>query len=70
MPEDDPQIEVLARESAEFIKSIPILKELLYNQLGLIKPLENLYNEMVSVVLSPAQMKHKQLLQQYLNYSS
>lgn len=32
--------------------------------------LENLYNEMVSVVLSPAQMKHKQLLQQYLNYSS
>jgi DNA-binding transcriptional MerR regulator len=70
LSEDDPEIEVLARESAEFIKSIPLLKELLYNQSGLIQPLESLYNEMASGVLSPAQMKHKQLIQQYLNYRS
>lgn len=32
LPEDDPEIEALARESAEFIKSIPELKKLLCNQ--------------------------------------
>lgn len=68
MSEDDPEIEVLARESAEFIKSIPLLKESLYNQSGLL--FESLFNEMVGNVLSPAQMKHKQLIQQYLNYRS
>jgi len=68
LSEDDPEIEILARESAEFIKSIPLLKELLFNKSGLIQPLENLYNEMVSGILSPAQMKHKQLIQKYLNY--
>lgn len=67
LPEDDPEIEALARESAEFIKSIPRLKELLCNQPGINKPLESLYNEMVAGILSPAQMKHSQLLRQYLN---
>lgn len=68
LSEDDPEIEVLARESAEFIKSIPSLKEMLCDQIGITKPLENLYNEMVTGVLSPAQMKYKQLFEQYLNY--
>lgn len=68
LSEDDPEIEVLARESAEFINSIPLLKEMLYDQTGLRKPFENLYNEMITSVLSPAQMKHKQLIQKYLNY--
>lgn len=63
--EDDPEIETLARESAEFIKSIPQLEEMLCN-----KPRpkhDSLLNGMVSYVLSPAQMKHKQLLEKYLN---
>lgn len=67
LPEDDREIEVLARESAEFIKGIPQLKKLLCNQPGIKKPLESLYNEMVAGILSPAEMKHSQLLRQYLN---
>lgn len=67
LPEDDPEVEALARESAEFIKSIPQLREMLCNQPGIKKPLEGLYNNMVSGVISPAQMKHMHLFQQYLN---
>lgn len=67
LTEDDPELEVLARESAEFIKSTPQLKEMLCNQTGIKKPLEILFNEMVAGVLSPARMKHKQLIEQYLN---
>lgn len=67
LPEDDPEIEVLARESAEYIKSIPKLKELLCNQPGIKKPLASLYNEMAGDVLPPARIKYKQLLEQYLN---
>lgn len=67
LTEDDPEVEALARESAEFIKSIPQLKEMLCNQPGIKKPLESLYNDMVSDVISPARMKHMQLLQKYLN---
>jgi DNA-binding transcriptional MerR regulator len=70
LSEDDPEIEALARESAEFVKSIPLLKEMLCDQTGLTKPLENLYDEMITSVLSPARMKHKQLLQKYLSYKS
>ncbi|WP_167998825.1 hypothetical protein [Desulfitobacterium metallireducens] len=32
LSENDPQIEILARESAEFIKSIPELKKLAYTR--------------------------------------
>lgn len=67
LSEDDPEIENLARQSAEFIKSIPQLKELLCNQPGIKKPFESLYNDMVANVISPARMKHKELLQRYLN---
>lgn len=66
LPEDDPEIEVLALESAEFIKSIPQLKEIICKQTGPKKPLENLYNEMLAVVLPAAQIKFNQLFQQYL----
>ncbi len=68
MSEDDPEIEILAWEAAEFIKNTPLLKDLLYNKTAL--PLEGLLNEMVGSVRSPAQMKHKQLIQRYLNYHS
>ena len=64
LPEDDPEIETLARESAELIKSIPLLVE--NNQSGLSTAVQSLYNEMVAGVLSLAQMKHKQLVEQYL----
>lgn len=67
LPEDNPEVEALARESAEFIKSIPQLRKMLCNQPGIKKPLESLYNDMVSDVISPARMKHMQLLQKYLN---
>jgi len=70
LPEDDPEVEALAQESAEFIKSIPQLREMLCNKPGIKKPLESLYNDMVSDVISPARMKHMQLLQKYLNYNS
>ncbi|MCM1565749.1 MAG: MerR family transcriptional regulator [Dehalobacter sp.] len=67
LSEDDPKIEMLARESVEFIKSIPQLRKMLCNQSGIKKPLESLYNDMVANVISPARMKHGQLFQKYLN---
>lgn len=67
LSEDDPEIEMLARESTEFIKSIPQLRELLCNQPGIKKPLASLYNDMVANVYSPARMKHMQLFQKYLS---
>jgi len=67
LAEDDPEIAALARESAEFIKSIPELRKLLCNQPDIKKPLQGMYNEMISKVISPARIKHMQLLQKYLN---
>jgi len=66
--EVDPEVEILAREGAEFIKSLPFLKEMLYDKSRFGITYENLFNEMAKGVLSPAQMKHKQLIQKYLNY--
>ncbi|GFP75508.1 MerR family transcriptional regulator [Clostridium fungisolvens] len=68
MSEDDPEVEALAREGAEFINNAPFLKEMLYNKSGFGETNENLLNEMTKKVLSPAQMKHKELIQKYLNY--
>ncbi|MDD3365393.1 MAG: MerR family transcriptional regulator, partial [Syntrophomonas sp.] len=67
LPEDDPEVEALARDSVEFIKSVPQLKKLLCNQPGIKKPLKGLYDDMVAGVLPPARMRHKQLIQKYLN---
>lgn len=68
LTEDDPRIEILAREGAELIKSNPLLKELLYNKSGFGEAHETLYNHMLEEHLSPARMKHKMLMQQYLHY--
>lgn len=65
LSEDDSQIEHLARETAEFIKSIPLLEELA-QQFGLTQPLYSLRNEMIIGVLPPARIKYEQLHQQYL----
>lgn len=67
LPQDDPEVDALARESVEFIKSVPPLKKLLCNQPGIQKPLDSLYDGLISGVLSPARMRHRQLMQKYLN---
>ncbi|SHJ12288.1 DNA-binding transcriptional regulator, MerR family [Clostridium cavendishii DSM 21758] len=68
MSEDDEEVEALAREGAEFIKKEPLLKEMLYGKSGFGETNENLFNEMSNRFLSPAQIKHKKLIQKYLNY--
>lgn len=68
MSEDDPEIEKLAKESAEFINNEPVLKEILYDQKGFEIINEDLFNEISDKVLTPAQIKHKKLMQKYLNY--
>lgn len=65
--EDDPEIEKVARESTDFIKSIPPLRELLCNRSGITPPFAGVYNDMVGKLYSPARMKHMQLFQKYLN---
>lgn len=68
MSEDDPEIENLAKESAEFIKSEPFLKEMLYGQNGFEITNENLFNEISNKFFSPAQIKYKKLMQKFLIY--
>jgi DNA-binding transcriptional MerR regulator len=68
MSEEDPEVEILAREGSEFIKSIPFLSEMLCDRSGFGITYENLFNDMAKDVRSPAQMRHKQLIQKYLNY--
>jgi DNA-binding transcriptional MerR regulator len=68
MSKEDPRIEELAREGANFIKSIPFLRERLYRQRGFSSINEKILNEMVGQILSPAQMEHKKLIQEYLSY--
>lgn len=67
LPEDDPAIEVMAQESAELIKSMPLVKEMIENGSGLIEPLGSLYNEMAAGTLSPAWIKYQKLVEHYLN---
>lgn len=52
MSEDDPEIENLAREGAEFIKNVPFLKDMLYEKSGFGKTDENLFNEMAKTCKS------------------
>ena len=67
LPEDAPEVEALAREAAGFIKSIPQLMEILRRQADIKRPLAGLYNGMVEKVKSPAQLRHGELLRQYLS---
>lgn len=69
MEVDDPGIEKLAKEGAEFIKNEPVLKEMLYEKDGFEITNENLFDEVSNKFLSPAQIKHKKLIQKYLNYN-
>lgn len=69
MEVDDQEIEKLAKEGAEFIKNEPVLKEMLYEKDGFEITNENLFDEVSNKFLSPAQIKHKKLIQEYLNYN-
>jgi DNA-binding transcriptional MerR regulator len=62
LSEDDPEIEQLARETAEFIKSIHLMDE--FDQQ--FKPLHILRNEMIIGVLPPARKKYYQLYERYI----
>lgn len=70
MEVDDLEIEKLAKEGAEFIKNEPVLKKMLYEKDGFEITNENLFDEVSNKFLSPAQIKHKKLIQKYLNYNS
>lgn len=64
--EDDPRLEAFARESAALVKSMSPVKELICSYSGVKKPLESLYQEMVTGVVSPAQIKYQQLFEEFL----
>lgn len=64
--EDDPRIEAFARESAAIVKNMPPVKELICNYQGMKMPMENLYQDMVAGVMSPAQLKYQQLFERIL----
>ncbi len=66
LDQDDPEIDAFARESAEVIKSMPALTEVLFKQKPIKEPLGGVYNDLVADVLSPARIKYNQLLQKYL----
>lgn len=66
LSEDDPRIEALARDSADLVKNMPPVKELICNNPGMKKPFEGLYQEMVARVLSPASLKYQQLFKKFL----
>lgn len=66
LPEDDPEVITLARESARFIKSMPQVAEILSKQAEIKKPLASLYSDLVANVLTPSQVKFGQLLRQFL----
>lgn len=68
LAEDDPEIDIFARESAELIKSMPALKEILFRQKPMKEPLEHVYNELIADVLPPARIRYNKLLQKYLGF--
>lgn len=65
--EDDPEIEELARESARFIKSISQLNQMLSQKPNMKNPAANMYYDLVSDVIPPAQIKFGRLFRQYLS---
>lgn len=66
--EDDPEVESLARDSADFIKSVPLLKEMLCTKRqGVQEPFVNVYQDLISEVRSPAQTRHGQLMYEFLS---
>ncbi len=65
LPEDAPEVEQLARDSANVIRSIPVLRDF-YLKEGPRASFEPVINQMLSDLLSPAQIRFCELCQQYL----
>lgn len=63
---DDPEINIFAREAAELIQSMPLLKAILFKPKPIQEPLGGVYKQMVADVLPPARIRFNQLLQKYL----
>jgi len=70
LEEDNPEIEVLARDAAQLIKSMPLLTQVLLKQKPIQEPWQGVYDELVADVLSPARIRFNQLLQKYLGVAS
>jgi hypothetical protein len=66
LDENDPQIDSFAREAAELIKSMPILKEILFKPKPIQEPMEGVFDELVADILPPARIRFNKLLQRYL----
>lgn len=64
--EDDPRLDVFARESAALVRNMAPVKELICAYSGVKKPFDSMYQEMVAGVVSPAQIKYQQLFEKYL----
>jgi len=64
--DNDPEVDALAREAADFIKDWPQLVGILSNPTKAVHPHASLYQDMVATVISPAQIRYGQLLKRYL----
>ncbi|MEQ8174619.1 MAG: MerR family transcriptional regulator [Syntrophomonadaceae bacterium] len=64
--EDDPRIEAFARESAALVKNMAPVKELYRTDKGKQNPFEGLFQEMVTGVLTPAQIKYREYFKKFL----
>ena len=70
LQEDDPEVEILAQNSADFIMSVPPLKEMLCRpHKSVQEPFVNVYQDLISEVRSPAQIRHGQLMFAFLSKS-
>ena len=66
LDKDDLQVDAFAREAAELIQSMPILKAILFKPKPIQGPLADVYNRLVADVLPPARIRFNELLQKYL----
>ena len=66
LDEDDPGIEAFARESAVLVNNMPPVKELYRANPGMKPPLDNIYQDMVAGVLTPAQIRYQKLFKKFI----
>lgn len=64
--EDDPRIEAFARESAALVKGMSAVRELYQAAPGMENSFEGLFQEMVTGVLTPAQIKYREYFKKFL----
>lgn len=66
LDQDDPEIDNFAREVAELINNMPILRKILLKPKPIEAPLKNVFDELVADVLPPSRIRFNQLLQKHL----